>query len=386
MPEYGVCRCSFLARPRIVARSVSFPRLLRMSSPSSSLPRARRPRPRLAIPPVVAWLPLVAIGCISINTKGYPAVERTDLAPLVATAGDTAWVLARPPLMIVGRARAGLEVPVGLTGVVRGWERMFGTTPTPATVVLVELSGRGRAPAAPPVLPDSLTRGTVVWVPTVRFADDGGRTGPQADRPVRMAGGSASPALQLAQVWLDARTMSSGSSRQLPPWLRAGLVDALGGLDIVDLRRRGVMGRGGDEPLLPLDTLLARECPADWAPVIRWHPARLAAADSAPTPGQSQRDRADEIDDLDRVGADDERRAACGPRLRIAAGSFVRYLLERSGDTTADALVRAYSAGGTLEQALAGRTGLPATRPELQRAWQAWEAARREDARTRRPM
>lgn len=343
-----------------------------MPSPVRSLVHVRR---SIAL---AAVLPVVAAGCIRVNTKGYPEVERTDVQPLfvAATGGaaggatDTAWVLARPPLTIVGRSRQTIDMPAGLTGVVRGWERMFGTPPGPATVVLVELSGRGRA-ATPVTLPDSLSRRPTILVPTLRWDDRNGerRTGP----PIVAAGGNA--ALQLAQVWLDARLPSVGSTVVVPPWLEAGLVDALGGNEVLPVPRR----RGPEIPRWPLDTLLARRCADGWNPVTPWRPRSAATAD---TTGGDRRERRDRNGESDPERALRENlQAPCGLGLRLQAGSFVRFLMDRGGDPMAERVLRAYLRGGTLEEAVAGAPGLPQTTAELDRAWRAWELERIDDLR-----
>ena len=326
--------------------------------------------------------PVVVAGCINVNLKGYPVVERSDVQLLAASAADTAWVLARPPLTIVGRSRQTLDVPAGLTGVARGWERMFGMPPGPATVVLVELSERGRA--APPVaLPDSLAGRTTVWVPTVRW-DDGSRgrrmTPAVAGAPVMMGGAGGSAALQLAQAWLDARLMREASAGMVPPWLRAGLVEALGGNEGVPMGRRG---RSADIPRLALDTLLARRCPEGWSPVSRWRPLPATTPDSAEVADQRERRRREDRNER----SDPERafrenlQAPCGLGMRLQAGSFVRYLMDRGGDPMADRVLQTYLQGGRLEQAVAGAPGLPQTTAELERAWRAWELERLDDQR-----
>lgn len=324
---------------------------------------------------------LVAAGCININTKGYPAVERSDVLPLVASAGDTAWTLTHAPITVVGRSRQALEVPGSLSGVVRSWERMFGTTPGPATVVLVELSERGR-PAPAVTLPDSLTGRTVIWVPTRTF-DDGQRErreGPPAAGTTMMMGGpGGSAALQLAQAWLDARLERESNPAAVPAWLKAGLVESLGGSEGVMVGRKG----HSDVPRLPLDTILTRQCPAGWSPVARWRPRPPAESDSVMVAEQRAR-RAEEIrngeSDPDRAFRE-HMQAPCGMGLRMSAASFLHYLMERGGDTIADRLLRSYLTGGTLEQAIAGMPGLPQTTPELERAWRAWESGRMDDMR-----
>ena len=330
---------------------------------------------------VTALATLAGSGCININTKGYPAVERSDVLPLVAAGGDTAWMLARPPITVVGRSRQSVDVPGGLSGVARSWERMFGAPPGPATVVLVDLSNRGR-PASPVALPDSLANRTVVWVPTQRF-DDGDRERrdgpPVAGTPVMM-GGTAGPAsLQLAQAWLDERLARVPNPAAVPAWLRAGLVETLGGSDMPTGMRR----RGGDIPRLPLDTILARQCPAEWVPVPRWRPRPAEAQDSASAADRRER-RARDIrngeSDPDRAFRE-RMQAPCGPALRLSAGSFLRFLMERGGDPLANRLLQTYLAGGTLESAVAGAPGLPQTTAELERAWRAWEQERVEDMR-----
>jgi hypothetical protein len=348
--------------------------------------RARRSSPLAALS---ALAPLAIAGCSHFNTKGYPAVERSDVLPLVATAGDTAWVIARPPITVVGRSRARVDVPGGLTGVARGWERLFGAPPGPATVVLVELPDRGKTPA-PIVLPDSLAGRTVVWVPTMRW-DDG-------DRDRRMGGGGmvggpgmttgpggpsgGGAALQLAQAWLDTRFASEPNAAAIPAWLRAGLVEALGGAE-------GAMGRRGrgEGERLPLDTILTRHCPAGWVPVTRWRPRPEMREDSVVAAERRDR-RAREIrnarsdgERLDDFEGERGAQASCGAAFRFTSGSFLRFLLDRGGDPIAARLLQTYVGGGTLEQAVAGAPGLPQTRPELERAWRAWERDRREEQR-----
>lgn len=325
---------------------------------------------------LAAIVPAVMAGCIRVNTKGYPEVERTDVQPLVASAAtgatDTAWVLERPPLTIVGRSRQTLDVPAGLTGVARGWERMFGTPPSPATIVLVELSDRGR-PGPPVTLPDSLARRTTIWVPTVRWDNRSveRRTGP----PIVAAGGNA--ALQLAQAWLDARVAREGNAAVIPPWLRAGLVDALGGSEVLPVPRRR---RASEIPRWPLDTLLARRCAEGWSPVARWRARPPAAGDStAAVAGEEPRERRrrDRNNQSNPERAmRDNLQAPCGLGLRLQAGSFVRFLMDRGGDPMAERVLRTYLQGGTLEQAVGGAPGLPQTTAELERAWRAWELER----------
>lgn len=326
---------------------------------------------------------LGAGGCININTKGYPEVERTDVQRLAATADDTAWVLAKPPFTVVGRNRQVLDVPAGLTGVARGWERMFGVPPGPATVVLVRISEQGRA-ESPVALPDSLASRTTVWVPTMRWDDPSrmrrmGNAPAVAGTPVMVGGPGGSAALQVAQAWLDARLMREESAALVPAWLRAGIVEALGGSEAIPVGRRG---RGPEMPRLALDTLLARRCPEGWSPVARWRPRPAAEADSL----RAARQAAQRAPEGDR-SRDPERafrenlRSACGLGLRLQAGSFVRYLMDRGGDPMVDRVLRSYLLGGTLEQAVAGAPGLPQTTAELDRAWRAWELDRIEQMR-----
>lgn len=380
--HYASATCGHLAVP--ARRCPSVP------GPMRSLMPVRRSTARAAcarrgtLLALAAIVPAVAAGCIRVNTKGYPEVERSDVLPLVAPASgagaggaarDTAWALARPPLTIVGHSRRSLDAPAGLTSVARSWERMFGAPPTPATVVLVELSDRGRA-AEPAALPDSLAGRPTIWVPTLRWDDRYGerRTGP----PIVASGGNA--ALQLAQVWLDARLPAEGSAA-VPPWLRAGLVDALGGNEVLPVPRRR---RSTEIPRWPLDTLLARRCAEGWNPVPRWRP-RAAAADSTAATAPDDRAEPERRDRNDR--SDPERalrenlRAPCGLGLRLQAGSFVRFLMDRGGDPMAERVLRTHLQGGTLEQAVAGAPGLPQTTAELERAWRAWELERIDDLR-----
>ena len=335
----------------------------------------------------LAILPVAAAACINVNLKGYPEVERSDVRLLAASAGDSAWVLARPPLTVVGRTRQTVDLPAGLTGVARGWERMFGAPPGPATVVLVEVSDRGRASTAP-TLPDSLASRTTVWVPTLRF-DDGSRMrrmgdgAPVAGTPVMMGGAGGSGALQLAQAWLDARLLREESAALVPAWLRAGIIEALGGSDALPMGRRG---RSGDMPRLALDTLLARRCPEGWSPVSRWRPRPPAPADSAAAAAQEeqrdQRQRGDRNAQSDPDRAFRENlQSPCGLGFRLQAGSFVRYLMDRGGDPLPDRVLQGYLQGGTLEQAVAGLPGLPRTTAELDRAWRAWELERIDELR-----
>ena len=344
-----------------------------------------RPRRLLLVP----LLPIAVAGCLNINTKGYPLVERSDVVPLVTPSGDTTWAITRPPLTVVGRSRTGIDVPGGLTGVARGWERLFGTSPGAATVVFVEVQDRdGKAPP-PIVLPDSLAKRTVVWVPTARWNGgelrDGGPMGDGARGMVMMGGpggGGAGAALQLAQAWLDARLAREiDQGAAVPAWFRAGLVETLGGSDAVV--RQG--GKGSDVPRLSLDTLLARQCPAGWSPVTRWRPrpsVNLDSAAAAERRAKRQDDIRNDQSDRDRPrDAEQRMQAPCGPVLRIAGGSFLRYLVDRGGDGMADRLMRTYLQGGTLEQAVAGAPGLPQTRPELERAWRGWEVEQMDEMR-----
>jgi hypothetical protein len=328
---------------------------------------------------------LVAVGCIRINTKGYPTVERTDVAALVTTtrdsagtaASDTVWTLSRPPFTVVGRTRATMELPTGLTGVVRGWERMFGAVPGPATVVLVEMPTRGGRSKAPITLPDSLARRTTVWVLTAAYDEDRQARmpmGPGNGPGPAMVGGSGTfmgggPGVRLAQEWLDAYVQRTGGS-PLPPWLRSGLVEAIGGLDVPRMAPR----RGRDDvPRLALDTLLARRCPDGWAPIRPWRPG---AAPAGGAPAGDTLVRAPDRVDRQRM-FEETMRDPCGPTLRLNAASFVRFLLERGGDDRlAEALVKTYQGGGRLEEAIRGRQALPATVAELDRAWRAWEEER----------
>ena len=332
----------------------------------------------------LAILPVAVAGCINFNLKGYPEVERSDVQLLAATAADSAWVLARPPLTVVGRTRRTLDVPAGLTGVARGWERMFGAPPGPATVVIVELSDRGRV-TPPPALPDSLVGRTTIWVPTVRW-DDGERTrrrgddSPVAGTPVMVGGAGGSAALQLAQAWLDARLMREESAALVPAWLRAGIVEVLGGNEGLPMGRRR---RSSDMPRLALDTMIARRCPEGWSPVARWRPLSPAESDSAAVAARGEgrgRDDRNARSDPERAFRENLQ-APCGLGLRLQAGSFVRYLMDRGGDPMAERVLRSYLQGGTLEEAVAGAPGLPQTTAELDRAWRAWELERIDEMR-----
>lgn len=341
----------------------------------------RHPRHALAV--ALALLPAALAACINVNLKGYPEVERSDVRMLAASSADTTWVLAKPPLTVVGRSRRAIDVPAGLTGVARGWERMFGSAPGPATVVLVELSDRGR-PAPPPPVPDSLAGRTIVWVPTMRW-DDGDRdrrsnAAPVAGTPVMMGGGGGSAALQLAQAWLDARLMREPSAGMVPAWLRAGIVEALGGNEGAPAGRRG---KSNDFPRLPLDTLVARRCAEGWSPVSRWRPMPAPAPDTTQVAERRERRRRDRrTDESDPQRAFRESlQAPCGLGMRLQAGSFVRFLMDRGGDPMADRVLQTYLQGGRLEQAVAGAPGLPQTTAELDRAWRAWELDRFEEMR-----
>ena len=350
--------------------------------------KSRFDRHRLPLAALRVLAPLMVAGCIHINTKGYPAVERSEVMPLVATAGDTAWVISRPPITVVGRSRTRVDVPGGLTGVTRGWERLFGAPPGPATVVLVELPDRGKSPS-PIVLPDSLAGRTVVWVPTMRW-DDGDRDrrmggggmmgGPGMTGGIGPSGGGGGAALQLAQAWLDTWFAGEQNAESVPAWLRAGLVEALGGADGPSMGRR----ERGEGARLALDTILARQCPAGWAPVTRWRPRPDLSEDSmvvAERRARRARESRNGRSDEERLDEGDVERSACGPGFRVTSGSFLRFLLDRGGDPMAARLLRTYLGGGTIEQAVAGAPGLPQTRPELERAWRAWERDRREEQR-----
>lgn len=331
-------------------------------------------------------LPVALAGCITINTKGYPTVARTDITRLSAADADTTWALARPPFTVVGRYSETLDVPGGLTGVARTWERMFGEAPTPVTIVLVEVPARGLRRGerpVPPTLPDSLARRTVVYVPTARF-DDGERERrtqgpPIAGTPVMMGGPGGTAAMQVAQAWLEQRLGGPTSAEKLPPWLRASLVEVVAGNERLTMPR----GRGrGAIPTIALDSLLARRCAAGWAPVPRWRPstpadsARLATPDSAgPPPRPPLRGKDAE------EAFEEDLRSGCGLAFRLVSASFLRYLLDRAGDPTADVLVKGALSGSTLEQSLAGAATLPRTVPELERAWRAWQEERVEALR-----
>lgn len=349
------------------------------------------PRPTRALLLPMLLAPLA--GCITVNTKGYPPVARTDIAPLVASAQDTTYALARPPFTVVGRDGEALDVPSGLTGVARSWQRMFATEPPPVTVVLVEPPAKPKRgqPLVPPALPDSLARRIVVWVPVAPRLDGdrmrrmGGPPGaggpgmaggpPAAGTPVMQGGPSASASMQVAQAWLEQRVGGAAAMQALPAWLRAGLVETMAGAG------RLPMGRSRDRelPTIPIDSLLARRCPAEWAPVSRWRPMPLGDTATA-RPDSARRDSArrdrPRPKNAEEAFREDVRSGGCGFAFRLTSASFVRFLLDRAGEPTADALVKGAQAGSTLEQSLAGVPGasqLPRTTAELERAWRAWE-------------